>query len=81
MLGEARKIGSAGFGQQRRISVAFHRLLMPNGYGNEVSFFIVNEIHGARSEGLWVSPDWPSAESFAKDRLSLLVAEGDAGVR
>lgn len=44
-------------------------------YGNEVSFFIVNEIHESRSESLWVSPDWPSAESFAKERVSLL-AEG-----
>jgi hypothetical protein len=47
-------------------------------YGNEVSFFIVNEIHGVQSESLWVSPDWPSAESFAKDRVSLLLANGDA---
>lgn len=42
-------------------------------YGNEVSFFIVNEIHGSRIESLWVSPDWPSAESFAKERVSLLM--------
>lgn len=47
-------------------------------YGNEVSFFIVNEIHSVRSESLWVSPDWPSAESFARDRLSLLPDQGDA---
>ncbi len=47
-------------------------------YGNEVSFFIVNEIHSARSESLWVSPDWPSAESFARNRVSLLSDQGDA---
>ena len=32
VLGEARKIGSAGFGQQRRMAVVFHRLIMPDGY-------------------------------------------------
>jgi len=42
-------------------------------YGNEVSFFIVNETHGKRSESLWVSPDWPSAENFAKGRLAILM--------
>jgi hypothetical protein len=49
-------------------------------YGNELSFFIVNEIHNVRSESLWVSPDWPSAESFAKDRLALLLGDGDSVV-
>jgi hypothetical protein len=49
-------------------------------YGNEVSFFIVNEIHSVRSESIWVSPDWPSAESFAKDRLTVLLGDGDAVV-
>ena len=39
VLGEARKIGSAGFGQQRRISVAFHRLLMPDGYSVDLDQF------------------------------------------
>jgi type IV secretion system protein TrbI len=39
VLGEARKIGSAGFGQQRRIAVAFHRLLMPDGYGVDLDQF------------------------------------------
>ena len=32
VLGEARKIGSAGFGQQRRMAVVFHRIIMPDGY-------------------------------------------------
>ena len=41
-------------------------------YGNELSFFIVNETHGKKSESLWVSPDWPSAETFAKARLESL---------
>jgi len=39
VLGEARKIGVAGFGQQRRISVAFHRLLMPDGYSVDLDQF------------------------------------------
>jgi type IV secretory pathway VirB10-like protein len=39
VLGEARKIGAAGIGQQRRISVAFHRLLMPNGYSVDLDQF------------------------------------------
>lgn len=29
ILGESRKIGQAGFGQQRRMALVFHRLLMP----------------------------------------------------
>jgi Type IV secretory pathway, VirB10 components len=29
VLGEAKKIGAAGFGQQRRMAVVFHRLIMP----------------------------------------------------
>ncbi len=39
VLGDARKIGSAGFGQQRRIAVAFHRLLMPDGYSVDLDQF------------------------------------------
>jgi type IV secretory pathway VirB10-like protein len=39
VLGEARKIGAAGFGQQRRIAVAFHRLLMPDGYSVDLDQF------------------------------------------
>lgn len=38
--------------------------------GSTVSFFLVNETVGARSSSLFVSPDWPSAEAFAKDRLA-----------
>ena len=34
------------------------------------SFFIVNEIRSARPQSLYVSPDWPSAESFAKNLLA-----------
>lgn len=40
--------------------------------GNLLSFFIVNEIAGSRSESLYVSPDWPSAESFARGRLATI---------
>jgi hypothetical protein len=36
---------------------------------NLFSFFIVNEITGNRTESLYVSPDWPSAEAFAKERI------------
>ena len=35
------------------------------------SFFIVNEKRPGKSEeSVYVSPDWPSAESFAKSRLA-----------
>ncbi len=39
VLGEARKIGAAGFGQQRRIAVVFHRLIMPDGYSVDLDQF------------------------------------------
>jgi Bacterial conjugation TrbI-like protein len=39
MLGEARKIGSAGFGQQTRLAVAFHRMIMPDGYSVDLDQF------------------------------------------
>jgi hypothetical protein len=38
--------------------------------GNLLSFFVVTEAEGSRSESLYISPDWPSAEAFAKLRLS-----------
>lgn len=38
-LGEARKIGTAGFGQQRRMAVVFHRLIMPDGYSVDLDRF------------------------------------------
>jgi hypothetical protein len=38
--------------------------------GSLLSFFIVNEIQARHTESLFVSPDWPSAEAFAKDTLS-----------
>jgi type IV secretion system protein VirB10 len=39
VLGEARKIGSAGFGQQRRLAVTFHRMIMPDGYSVDLDQF------------------------------------------
>ncbi len=39
VLGEAKKIGSAGFGQQRRVAVVFHRMLMPDGYSVDLDQF------------------------------------------
>jgi type IV secretion system protein VirB10 len=39
VLGEAKKIGVAGFGQQRRMAVAFHRLIMPDGYSVDLDQF------------------------------------------
>lgn len=36
------------------------------------SFFIVNETADGQSESLYVSPDWPSAEAFAKQRLATI---------
>jgi type IV secretion system protein TrbI len=38
-LGEARKIGSSGFGQQRRMAVVFHRMIMPDGYSADLDQF------------------------------------------
>jgi hypothetical protein len=38
-LGEARKVGSAGFGQQRRLAVVFHRMIMPDGYSVDLDQF------------------------------------------
>jgi hypothetical protein len=34
------------------------------------SFFVVTEAIGPRSDSLFVSPDWPSAEAFAKSRIA-----------
>jgi type IV secretory pathway VirB10-like protein len=39
VLGEARKIGSSGFGQQRRMAVVFHRMVMPDGYSVDLDQF------------------------------------------
>lgn len=39
VLGEARKIGQNGFGQQRRMAVVFHRLIMPDGYSVDLDQF------------------------------------------
>ena len=38
--------------------------------GSVLSFFVVNETKEGRSESLYVSPDWPSAEAFAKERIT-----------
>lgn len=37
---------------------------------NLFSFFVVNEVKSGRSENLYVSPDWPSAEAFAKNHVN-----------
>jgi type IV secretion system protein VirB10 len=39
VLGEAKKSGAAGFGQQRRMAVVFHRLIMPDGYSVDLDQF------------------------------------------
>jgi type IV secretory pathway VirB10-like protein len=39
VLGEARKIGATGFGQQRRMAVVFRRLIMPDGYSVDLDQF------------------------------------------
>ena len=39
ILGEAKKIGASRFGQQRRMAVAFHRMLMPDGYSVDLDQF------------------------------------------
>ena len=38
-LGEAKKIGATGFGQQRRLAVVFHRMIMPDGYSVDLDQF------------------------------------------
>jgi type IV secretory pathway VirB10-like protein len=39
VLGEARKIGASGIGQQRRLAVVFHRMIMPDGYSVDLDQF------------------------------------------
>jgi len=39
VLGEARKIGASGFGQQRRMAVVFDRMIMPDGYSVDLDQF------------------------------------------
>lgn len=39
------------------------------------SFFVVSESKAGLTEDLYVSPDWPSAEGFAKRRLNEAVEE------
>jgi type IV secretion system protein TrbI len=39
VLGDARKIGAVGFGQQRRMAVVFHRMIMPDGYSVDLDQF------------------------------------------
>ncbi len=39
VLGEAKKIGAVGFGQQRRLAVVFHRMIMPDGYSVDLDQF------------------------------------------
>jgi type IV secretion system protein VirB10 len=50
VLGEARKIGAAGFGQQRRMAIVFHRMIMPDGYSVDLDQFQGLQQSGA--EGL-----------------------------
>jgi type IV secretion system protein TrbI len=39
VLGEARKIGAATFGAQRRMAIVFHRMLMPDGFTVDLDQF------------------------------------------
>ena len=39
VLGETKKIGATGIGQQRRMAVVFHRLIMPDGYSVDLDQF------------------------------------------
>jgi type IV secretion system protein TrbI len=50
VLGEARKIGATGFGQQRRMAVVFHRMIMPDGYSVDLDQF--HGLDQAGEEGL-----------------------------
>jgi hypothetical protein len=38
--------------------------------GNILSFFVVTEKRNGDEKPVYVSPDWPSAEIFAKSRLA-----------
>lgn len=38
--------------------------------GNVLSFFVVTQTQNGRSQDLYISPDWPSAEVFAKKRVA-----------
>lgn len=40
--------------------------------GNLRSFFVVVEVRGSTEQYLYVAPDWPSAEAFARSRLQLV---------
>ena len=40
--------------------------------GNLCSFFVVTEVRGDAQKYLYVAPDWPSAEAFARDRTQLV---------
>ena len=37
---------------------------------NLYSFFVVSEARSAKAQDLYISPDWPSAEAFAKKRVA-----------
>ncbi len=37
---------------------------------NLYSFFVVTEAKPAQTQDLYISPDWPSAEAFAKSRIA-----------
>lgn len=39
VLGEARTLGGSGFGQKRRVTVVFHRMIMPDGYSVDLDQF------------------------------------------
>ena len=45
LLGETHKIGTTGFGHQRRLAVVFHRMIMPDGYSVDLDQFLgLNQI-------------------------------------
>lgn len=50
VLGQARKIGASGFGQQRRMAVVFHRMIMPDGYSVDLDQF--QGLNQSGAEGL-----------------------------
>jgi hypothetical protein len=37
---------------------------------NLYSFFVVTETRAGKAEDLYIAPDWPSAEAFAKNRIA-----------
>lgn len=77
VLGEARKIGAAGFGQQRRMAVVFHRMIMPDGYSVDLDQF--HGLDQIGEEGLKGKVDYHYLQIFGTS-IALGVIAGAAQI-